>query len=392
MGLILVRNSITIQMMIQRKRITIYTGLTTDHWDAGKQRVPSKSPFAWEINDKLVKVEEFLKRYKIEIKLNERTLDKAYLENEILAITNPEKPTELKKQISYLWQYVEVFITRKKELLSAGYLKNWPSLAEHIKAFDPSATFLSITPDWQESFAKWLYGKDLTQNTVSNKITYIQTMARDARKLGYQLPLDFEDYAIKRVTQPVFYLDWDTQVKEMERIPLIPQLDVIRDRFIFRCYTGIREGEMESLKPLNFYQKDGFDWLRYWDIKGKKWKTIGLNEKAVEIANKYNQQFPPVSQQEENVLIKQVGLLANIDYPVEKIRHFSSKIERSEVRAYQMISTHTARRTFARRWYDQGGDLLLLSRYLGHSDLGVTKIYIGLEDQEASREMFRIMG
>lgn len=392
MGFWISKRSIVLQFKCGPHRPKVYLGLLTDHWDAKKQRVPTRVDFAWEINQRLDRVEELVTDIRMEYKRSGFFPDPRKLENDILFITQPEVEANLNGKEKLVWEYVDTYIKRKEKLLTEGYLKNWPSFAEQVKCFDPLATFMDITSAWQERFADWLFRKEgLSQNTVHNKIVYVQVLARDARKLGYSIALDFEDFSIKEIHQPAVYLDWDTHVEQLRKIQLIQELEVVRDRFLFRCNTGMREGEMVGIKPGNFYQSKG-DYLKYYDQKGKKWKIIALNAEALSLAKKYGNSFPRISQQEENRLIKQVGMIAGLNEPREKLTHLGGKVKREIIPLYQLISSHTARRTFARRWYENGGELIKLSRYLGHKDLKTTMVYIGLEDLEASEEMRRVMG
>lgn len=393
MGFWIAKRSIVLQFKVGNIRPKIYTGLTTDYWDSKNQRIPTKAPFAWEINEKLNKVEEYVQELQLETKMTGAIPDQKKIENDILALVQPEQQTNPMVEEKTVWEFVDIYIEKKKGVRSEGYLKNWPSLQDHVKEFAPDLKFSDLSPAFQERFSKWLYSeKKLKQNTVSNKITYLHVLTREARKLGYQTAFDFEDFSIKEVKNPVFYLDWETDLKAIRDVRLIPDLDKVRDRFVFRCNTGMREGELKSIKPSSFYENQGSTWMKYYDQKGKKWKQIALNEEALQIADKYNRKFPPISQQDENLLIKQVGMLAGLDTPHERISHYGSKIVRETFNSWELITTHTARRTFARRWYNLGGDIGKLSRYLGHADRRTTEVYIGLEDVEASMEMFRVMG
>lgn len=126
-------------------------------------------------------------------------------------------------------------------------------------------------------------------------------------------------------------------------------------------------------------------------MKGKKSKTIQVHEVAEAIIKGYGYQFPKCSQQDENVIIKEVSEKAGITEVYEKIRHSGSKLVASIVPKYKMVSSHTARRSFARRWYERGGDMLKLSKFLGHSSIRTTELYVGVEDNEANDEMMRVI-
>lgn len=393
MGYYLVSRSIVYSFQVNKKRNVIYTGLFTDHWDHRKQRVPSRIDFAWEINTKLDNIESYIAQRKHEYIISGFFPDKKELENHILSMSTPTPNQIILDKKHLVWEYVGHYISRKRGMKSEGYLKNWPSLQEHVKSFAPLLYFEQMDALWLESFAKYLSTvKKLSHNTVVTKITYMRILGRDAMKLGQKVAYDFEDYVPKEIKYPVVYLDWDTHINAIREVVLINQLSDVRDRFLFRCNTGMREGEMKGLKQSSFRKQDGHTWMKYYDEKAKKWKDIILSTEALEIAKKYNYKFPSVTQQEENILIKQVALLAGLTETRIKTTHVGSKVTQLEIPLFELITTHTARRSFARHWYELKGDMELLSRYLAHSDVRVTRIYIGLADVEASNELFRLMG
>ena len=49
---------------------------------------------------------------------------------------------------------------------------------------------------------------------------------------------------------------------------------------------------------------------------------------------------------------------------------------------WKKVTTHTARKSFGRRWMDTIGDIESLSQYLGHSSSAVTRHYIGWQLEE----------
>ena len=66
-----------------------------------------------------------------------------------------------------------------------------------------------------------------------------------------------------------------------------------------------------------------------------------------------------------------------IDRPVQKIKLSGSVSKVDVFEKWQLCSSHTARRTWARIAYDASVDILKISRYIGHSDISTTLKYIG---------------
>lgn len=382
------RNSIILQLSFQNKVFKISTGLTTAHWDTKTKRVAKVADFYWEKNELLDKIEEAGKKLQAQAKLEGFVPTK----EQVKSLIDQVKPIQSApvQELVFVWSYVDTYKNRKKSSLTEGHLKNFKSLGEQIKTFDPLITFKDLNQAWLESFSHYLLSLDLSTNTVAKKIREVKALAVDARRMGMVVNSSFEDFTFKGVSYSPFFLDWETQVRALEEVILSEALGRVRDRFLFRCYTGMREGEMNQLLPENFYTKSGRNYLKYWDIKGNKSKTIQLSEKAFSIAVKYEYNLPVLSQQKENDYIKKVAEKAKLTQERKKIRHAGAKSMISFVPLFKLISSHTARRTFARRWYEQGGDLMKLSKYLGHSSIKVTELYIGVEDDEVNDEMVRI--
>jgi len=387
MPFFLSRNSIIFQLAIQGKTFKISTGITTQNWDTKTKRIAKVEDFYFEKNNLLDKIEQEGQRIKNKSKSEGWIPSLVFIKERIKSIQEVKTKAE---EVIFVHQYIRDYQQRKKASLSKGHLKNFTSLANDVEGSWPMLTFQDLDSKWMQDFADSLLSNDLMSNTVSKKIREIKAVVVDARRRGILIDPSFEEFKFKSITYPAFYLDWDTDIRSITQVELSEAKERVRDRFLFRCYTGMREGELNQLSSLNFSQMKAANFLEYWDIKGKKMKKIQLNELAFQIAEKYKFNLPEISQQKENEYIKLIAEDAGITDPVKKIRHSGSKVLAEIIPKYKMISTHTARRSFARRWYEKGGDLMKLSRYLGHSSIRTTQLYIGLDDSEANDEMIRL--
>jgi len=253
--------------------------------------------------------------------------------------------------------------------------------------------FTELNQEFYHSYVTNLIEQEgLLHNTIVRKVRELRTVAAYARRIGVAVHREFDLYKMREIRYQPFYLDWDNHVQALEKIALSTRNDRIRDRFLFRCYTGMREGEMAQLIPQNFTKQTGKVYLKYLDIKGKKNKSIQLHPKAIAIAVKYSYDLPKCSQQEENRIIKEVAELAGLNQIFQRVRHSGNKVKANLFAYHKIISSHTARRTFARRWYENGGDLLKLSKYLGHSSIRTTEMYVGVEQDDVNDEMIRVIG
>jgi integrase len=393
MGFVLVKNSIVWDLTLNGKRFRIFTGLVTAHWLTKEQRVSKVEDFAWEKNAILEKLDSESARLKIRAKVEAAIPDRVFLEELVKTIRGIQEPKKETYQPQFAWELVQVYRDRMANLKSSGHLKNFKSMQDYLKKEYPFFRFSEMNYDWMAAFVNGLIDgeQEFLHNTIVRKVREIRTVANFSRMLGIEVHPESNLFKMSERKYHPFYLDWMLHVQVIEEIELADELDRIRDRFLFRCYTGMREGEMNQLNENNFFSKGNALFLRYQDIKGKKPKSIQLSPKAVSLAKKYAYQLPKCSQQHENRGIKLVMKAAKFTSQIDKIRHSGNRVKISHKILADMVSTHTARRTFARRWYEQGGDLLKLSKYLGHSSVAVTERYVGVEDEETNNEMIRVM-
>lgn len=160
------------------------------------------------------------------------------------------------------------------------------------------------------------------------------------------------------------------------------QKERVKDEFLFRYCTGIRHQDSDELLPHHFRLVEGVTYLDFTMLKNSRDFTMPISEQAVKILKKYNYYLPKISQQEKDRVIKicfeEVGMTGKS----ERVGYSGSTRNVEVMERFKRISTHTARRSFGRRWIDSGGDIDTLSEYFGHSSSTTTRAYIGWELEE----------
>lgn len=390
----ILKKSIVWDITLKGKRFRIFTGMTTDHWIESEQRVSKVEDFAWEKNEVLEKLEREAYRLKLKAKVEGIVPNKEFLEQLVQGLRgNPDqKKYHAEVSVTYAWQWIDQYQERMKNTHQVGHLKNFKSLGKLFKESFPLFRFAQMSEAWMIKWVDHLLDEEeLLHNTIVRKLKELRAVAEFARRHGEPVHAESMIFRMKERRYHPFFLDWELHVSLIESVELANEsLQKIRDRFIFRCYTGMREGEIEQIQPNHLSSKAGRVYLKYMDQKGKKPKTIQIPPKALDILKRYGMTIPAFSQQKENDLIKKVCEMAGLKDQVEKVRHAGNRVITEKVPLHDLVTTHTARRTFARRWYEQGGDLLKLSKFLGHSSIAVTERYVGVEDDETMDEMMRI--
>jgi len=187
------------------------------------------------------------------------------------------------------------------------------------------------------------------------------------------------------------FLNFKTKIEKKERGHLtsselesienlkssIERLVVVRDLFIFSCYTGISYGDIAKLTKKNLViGVDGNPWLMANRIKTGTPFKIPVLPKAQTLIHKYTKHFrtdgktnlmPDLSNQKLNSCLKEIADLCNIK---------------------KNLTFHMARHTFATTvTLSNGVPLETVSKLLGHTKLATTQIYAKVIEQKVCADM-----
>jgi site-specific recombinase XerD len=161
------------------------------------------------------------------------------------------------------------------------------------------------------------------------------------------------------------FLTWNELKTIEEKEFTIGRLDLVRDLFVFSCYTGLAYIDMATLS-LNDIKKeqDGEMWLQILRTKTKGRSQILLLPKALETIEKYKNYpvncaerklLPAFSNQKMNAYLKEIADLCKVK------KH---------------LTFHSARHTFATTvTLSNGVPIETVSSMLGHKNIRTTQIY-----------------
>ena len=149
---------------------------------------------------------------------------------------------------------------------------------------------------------------------------------------------------------------------------------LVRDLFIFQCYTGLAFTDMAKLKKVDIsIDNKGNKWIIKARQKTGITSTIPLLPRALEIIDDYSKRFdseyllPAYSIQKYNQYIGEVGTLASLS---------------------KKLSSHVGRRTFGNIALARGISINVISKILGHSSILITqRIYAITTQNIISKEI-----
>jgi site-specific recombinase XerD len=187
----------------------------------------------------------------------------------------------------------------------------------------------------------------------------------------------FYNYKVQFDTVEREFLNEEEVQKLIEKDLHLDRLKLVRDMFVFSCYTGLAYSDVKKLSSADITKGiDDGKWIRIKRTKTKSLSSIPLLPVAEEILDRY-QDYPEVkhgkyvlpvlSNQKSNAFLKEIAALCGITKP---------------------LTTHLARHTFATTiTLTNGVPIESVSKMLGHRDLRTTQHYAKIVDRKISDDM-----
>lgn len=219
--------------------------------------------------------------------------------------------------------------------------------------------------------------KHLQHNSVIKVIQGVRKVLRDAIKHDWLEKDPFVHYSEKEIEVETVYLTQAELTAIETKVLPIKRLDVVRDLFVFSCYTGYAPVDVQGLKESNLViHSDEQQWIFTSRQKTKIKSNVLLLPKALEIISKYQDDecrkvksllFPSRSNQKINAYLKEIAVLCGI---TKTLHHY--------------VARHTFATTVA---LANGISLESLSKMMGHKRITQTQHYGKIQDQRVSEEM-----
>lgn len=260
--------------------------------------------------------------------------------------------------------------------LRSGTQNNLRSFLKLLKEFGKIETFSDINIESIRKFDDWLHTKGYIPNTVRKKHSFLRRYINKAIEAGH---LTDNPYTRFKMPKPVEvrrkFLSWEHLQSIIEKDMPNQRLQIVKDMFLFSCFTGLAYADVRKLKPDDFYTYNGTMFIITNRSKTDEESAIPLMPQAAAIVEKYNDPeserlLPIPSNQRMNSYLKEIQTLCNI--PIE-------------------MTTHVARHTFATTvTLENNVPIETVSRMLGHVKLSTTQIYARITRQKLANDMSQL--
>jgi integrase len=385
-------------------RIKVATGFKVlpAHWNARTSRVKNMvdATNKQQINDWLQSTEETVSTLLADMKAARVALTKESVKTRIDAALKPVEEHPATNAEPALFTFIADFIEAapKRVNIETGkhverrtiqkYQTVLKVLREFAATYRRRVDFDTIDLDFYDGFTGYLTTtKGFATNNVGKYLQTLKVFLNDASARGIAVKQDYRSRKFKVIKEDAdnVYLSeaelqrlYDLDLSKSER------LERVRDLFLVGCYTGLRFSDLTNLRPQ--FIKDGL--IRIEQQKTADKVVIPCHEVVTAMLRKYNGTLPrSISNQKMNDYLKEVCQLAGIDSLESKAQTKGGKRITKTFQKWEMVSTHTARRSFATNMYLLGIPALTIMQITGHRTEKAFMKYIKLDREQHAKVM-----
>lgn len=343
---------------------------------------------------------------------HKESLTSEWLETAIDKVLHPDKYT-IKKSVDTLFTYIELFIenapNRKDKttgrLLTHNNIQQYSATFKHLKTFakikrKKDYRFEEIDNDFYKSFVQYLQKeiiakdvngeekvvkKSFTQNTVGKQIRILKLMLNEATIEGYNSCSIYNSFHVFTEDTDTMYMnEIELQLLKDTNFSESPYLDRVRDWFLLLAWTGCRFSDLEKIGKTDI--QDGYISFRQQKTNTKV--TIPLHPVVLDVLEKYNYNLPEaISNQRFNEYIKEVVKNSGIDAMESITVTKGGKLVTETYPKWQLVSSHTGRRSFCTNMYKRGLPTLMIMSISGHKTEKSFLKYIKVQQSEHAEMM-----
>jgi site-specific recombinase XerD len=367
----------------KRSEFSIKRSVKPNLWDTARNKIKGNSQIAGLINDYINSIQGQIFSHQQELQERGKSITAKALSNAFLGIGEKQ------------WSLIELFQEHNdnmKSLIGKGYSplthQRYEAAIKHIKIFckvqynNEDFKLSEMSHKFITSFEFYLKTTGKCQhNSAMKHIRALKKVVLIALANDYIRKDPFANY---KITQKAVQRDCLTQQeinKLIEKEFDIERIEIIRDLFVFQCYTGLSYRDLEKLSK-NHIQIgiEGYKWIILNRTKTGSECRVPVLPEAEKVLKKYKNNpchqiketlLPVPSNQKMNAYLKEVADLCGIT---------------------KKLHTHLARHTYATTvTLSNGVPMETVSKLLGHKKIATTQIYAKVLDSKISYDMAMLM-
>lgn len=281
------------------------------------------------------------------------------------------------KLVSFFEEFITECETGKRltpdgTRLEENSIKPFRTTLSHLQNFETankkSISLDKFNQDYHDGFLEYLEVEhEMSRNTSSKYMMCLLQVIKSAvkKKLFSPLVLGQLEFATSRENSDNIYLN-EKELQELMNLKEFNSImeEVVRDLFIVGCYTGLRFSNYSNLGTENI--RNGL--IEVVQVKTKEKLEIEIHPFVNQILKKYKNKLPksPTNQEFNRTLKDICQRIPMLDVPFEKLITKGRRKTIIGKKKWEMVQSHTARRSFCTNMYNRGVPVMTIMAFSGH--------------------------
>ena len=272
--------------------------------------------------------------------------------------------------------------------LTDGTREVYKSLKALLKAYSPDISMKQIDDKWMQGLILHMCKEGMTNRTQSNYYRVLKTF------LNYcDISLNFEP-KFKVIENDVVSLTKaeleniytvKLQIENRDKKYSEQVASAVRDIFVVQCLTGLRYSDMIHIYKENIQEDEEGKYIVLITKKTMKRLKIYFNDRACHILELWDWNLPHYKLEVMNRWLPEIAKQAGVCGRVEVARMIGSKRVVEYKQKWEMVKTHTARRTFISLMLEAGESVTTVRSITGHTQLSSFSRYVAVSDTKKAK-------
>ena len=361
-------------------------------WDAERQRVKSSKycSYTEEVNSALISISAKVETFITDSARDGRAVTKDRLKD-LLDSHFGKGSASMVDFHKFFEAYIEECDTRMNGRRGGQnvtyktkreYARTYEYIQQYEKKNKIHLNFADIDQGFITSFVGFLQSLNLATNTIAHKVISLKALMRAAveRELTDNERWKYYKNATED-TEAVALTEEELEKIRRCNLKRHPHLAEIRDLFLLCCWTGLRFSDVIRLRPEHIKE----DMIVIRQQKTNNYVTIPIHPVFKEVWERYGGIPLTISNQKFNDHIKEVCMAARINESVLKSITKGGKKITTNYKKWQLVSSHTGRRSFATNLYKSGFPSISIMQITGHKTEAAFLKYIKVTPQEHAK-------
>ena len=362
---------IQVEAYLERKRcyFTTHIYVKPGQWDKNKRQIchhANADGLNWMLTERIVQLE----RMEIDLWKSGEGVSLEALRRRLVGNASPQFLTFMADEIA-------------RGAVRESTRRNRLTTYQLLREYDSEMTFEQLTHDFVSKFEAWMVARGYHTNTVAKHLSHLRIYVNVAILKGMMSEDDnpFRKRLIARKPCKHVHLT-PYELEKLEQAAFAPEqnhLQIVRDAFLFCCYTGLRYSDFVRLSEANIQRGAMHTWVSLECHKTGAQVRLPIDMlfdgKALRLLDRYADNLSALFHLPNNSVVdKQLLTIA---------RH-------AGVRKH--FSFHSARHTNATLLLAQGVSVTTVQKLLGHKNVRTTMNYCDVIDRTIINELRRVAG